>query len=46
MNGIVRTAKKLGVSAFEYTRDRVSRLFRLPSLADMIRRRAAAAARS
>jgi hypothetical protein len=33
-------------SAFEYTRDRVGRLFRLPSLADMIRRRAAASARS
>jgi hypothetical protein len=46
MNSIVRTAKKLGVSAFEYIKDRVSRLFRLPSLADMIRRRAAAAARS
>ena len=46
MNSIVRTAKKLGVSAFEYIRDRVSRLFRLPSLADMIRERAAAIARS
>jgi hypothetical protein len=46
MNSIVRTAKKLGVSAFEYIRDRVSRLFGLQSLADMIRERAAAATRS
>jgi hypothetical protein len=41
-----RLLEQLRVSAFEYIRDRVSRLFRLPSLADMIRRRAAASARS
>lgn len=42
MTSIVRTARKLGISAFEYIRDRVSRLFRLPSLADLIRARSAA----
>ncbi len=42
MTSIVRTARKLGVSAFEYIRDRVGRTFRLSSLADLIRARAAA----
>jgi hypothetical protein len=41
MTSIVRTAKKLNVSAFKYIRDRVSQAFRLPSLADLIRARAA-----
>ncbi len=35
---IVETAKKLGVSAYEYIRDRVSKQFKMPSLADMIKR--------
>ncbi len=35
---IVETAKKLGVSAYEYIRDRVAKRFEMPSLADMIRR--------
>ena len=39
MTSIVRTAKKLGLSAFKYIRDRVSGAFRLPSLADLIRAR-------
>ena len=34
---IVQTAKKLGVSAYEYIYDRVSKRFRLPSLAELIR---------
>ncbi len=34
---IVRTAKKLGVSAYEYIYDRVSKRFRLPALADLIK---------
>ena len=34
---IVETAKKLGVSAYEYIYDRVSKRFRMPSLAEMIR---------
>jgi len=34
---IVRTARKLGVSAYEYIYDRVSKRFRLPSLADLIK---------
>jgi hypothetical protein len=33
------TAKKLGVSFFDYVRDRVSQRFDLPSLADLIRQR-------
>ncbi len=41
MTSIVRTAKKLGVRAFQYIRDRVSRSFQLPSLAELIRARAA-----
>jgi len=34
---IVETAKKLGVSAYEYIYDRVSKRFRMPSLAEMVR---------
>ena len=34
---IVQTAKKLGVSTYEYFYDRVSKRFRLPSLAELIR---------
>ncbi|MEA1999067.1 MAG: hypothetical protein U9N61_07090 [Euryarchaeota archaeon] len=34
---IVETAKKLGVSAYDYIHDRVSKRFRMPSLAEMIR---------
>jgi len=34
---IVQTAKKLGVSAYEYIYDRVSKRFRLPSLAELIK---------
>ena len=34
---IVQTAKKLGVSAYEYIYDRVSKRFCLPSLAELIR---------
>lgn len=41
MTTIVRTSQKLGLSAFEYIRDRVSRCFRFPSLADLIRTQAA-----
>jgi hypothetical protein len=41
MTSIVRTAKKLGVSAFKYIFDRVSRSFHLPSLAQLIRARGA-----
>jgi len=41
MTSIVRTAKKLGLSAFKYIRDRVSLSFQLPSLAELIRARAA-----
>jgi len=41
MTSIVRTAKKLGLSAFKYIRDRVSQSFQLPSLAELIRARAA-----
>ena len=41
MTSIVRTAKKLGISAFKYIRDRVSRSFQLPALAELIRARAA-----
>jgi len=41
MTSIVRTAKKLGLSAFKYILDRVSQSFQLPSLAELIRARAA-----
>ena len=34
---IVQTAKKLGVSAYDYIYDRVSKRYRLPSLAELIR---------
>jgi hypothetical protein len=34
---LVRTAKKLGVNPYEYIYDRVSKRFRLPSLADLIK---------
>ncbi len=33
---IVQTAKKLGVSAYDYIFDRVSNTFELPSLAQLI----------
>jgi hypothetical protein len=33
---IVQTAKKLGVSVFEYFNDRVSKSFKMPSLAELI----------
>nr|QNO45176.1 hypothetical protein GMDKAGHH_00029 [Methanosarcinales archaeon ANME-2c ERB4]QNO46023.1 hypothetical protein OOGCPJEC_00008 [Methanosarcinales archaeon ANME-2c ERB4] len=33
---IVQTAKKLGVGAYEYIYDRVSKRFRMPSLAELI----------
>ena len=41
MLSIVCTARKLGLSAFQYIRDRVSLSFQLPSLAALIRARAA-----
>jgi hypothetical protein len=41
MTSIVRTAKKLGLSAFKYIRDRVSLSFQFTSLAELIRARAA-----
>ncbi len=34
---IVQTAKKLGVSVFDYIGDKVSKSFKMPSLAEMIR---------
>jgi len=34
---LVRTARKLGVNPYEYIYDRVSKRFRLPSLADLIK---------
>jgi hypothetical protein len=37
---IVQTAKKLGVSAYEYFNDRVSKAFKLPSLAELIEKKA------
>ena len=33
---IVATAKKLGVNAFHYIRDRISKDFEMPSLADLV----------
>ena len=33
---ITQTAKKLGVNAFEYINDRVSKKFRMPALSDLI----------
>jgi regulator of replication initiation timing len=36
---IVQTAKKLSVNAYEYIFDRVSKRFKLPSLAEIIRRK-------
>jgi len=36
---IVRTAKKLEISPYDYIYDRVSKHFRLPSLADLIKER-------
>jgi hypothetical protein len=39
---LVETAKKLGVSSYQYLHDRVSRAMRLPALADLITERAAA----
>ena len=35
---LTETAKKLGVSFYEYVFDRISRTYRLPSLAELIRR--------
>ena len=40
MMGLTETARKLKVKIPEYFHDRISGLFRLPSLADLIRRRA------
>ena len=37
---IVQTAKKLGVNAFEYISDRVSKKFSMPALSDLIIERA------
>jgi hypothetical protein len=37
---IVQTAKKLGVSAYQYLNDRVSMAFKLPSLAELIEKKA------
>jgi predicted DNA-binding transcriptional regulator AlpA len=36
---ITQTAKKLGMSAYEYIYDRISRQFNLPSLAELIEQR-------
>ncbi len=36
---ITQTAKKLGVSAYEYIHDRISRQFNMPSLAELIKQR-------
>jgi hypothetical protein len=36
---IVQTAKKLGVNAYEYIFDRLSRTYQHPSLAELIRNR-------
>ncbi|MCD6197795.1 MAG: hypothetical protein J7K15_04375 [Deltaproteobacteria bacterium] len=36
---ITQTAKKLGVSAYEYIYDRISRQFNMPSLAELIKQR-------
>jgi hypothetical protein len=36
---IIETSKKLGVNAFEYIRDRVSKKFEMPSLASLIKAR-------
>jgi len=33
---VVQTSKKLGVFAYAYLRDRISRRFEMPSLADSI----------
>jgi hypothetical protein len=37
---IVQTAKKLKVNAFEYLNDRVSKIFKMPSLAELIGKKA------
>lgn len=37
---IVQTAKKMGVSAFEYFSDRMSKAFEMPSLAELIGKKA------
>lgn len=34
---MVETAKKLGVNAFAYINDRISKKFAMPSLADLIK---------
>ncbi len=36
---IIETSKKLGVNAFEYIRDRISKKFEMPSLASLIKAR-------
>jgi cell division protein FtsB len=41
MTSIVRTAKKLGLSAFKFIQDRVNQSFQITSLAELIRARAA-----
>jgi hypothetical protein len=38
---VVQTAKKLGVSAYQYIYDRVGKTFRMPSLVELITERAA-----
>jgi len=37
MMSIVETCKKLGVSAYQFIHDRISRAFELPSLAELIK---------
>ncbi|MBF0591213.1 MAG: hypothetical protein HQL02_03910 [Nitrospirae bacterium] len=34
---VIRTAKKLGVNAYRYISDRISRQFKMPALSDIIR---------
>ncbi|MES0336164.1 MAG: hypothetical protein SFH39_07400, partial [Candidatus Magnetobacterium sp. LHC-1] len=34
---VIRTAKKLGVNAYKYISDRISRQFKMPALSDIIR---------
>ncbi|MBF0539337.1 MAG: hypothetical protein HQL03_13905 [Nitrospirae bacterium] len=34
---VIRNAKKLGVNAYRYISDRISRQFKMPALSDIIR---------
>ena len=43
---LVQTSKQLGVSAYEYLRDRLSRRFQMPSLAQSIQQAAQSATAS